>query len=590
MTHNEQKQLPSSVPSTDHNGSSIVSSNDHEGQALHEESNDSPQSVSVSHSQDSSIHEEGSHEVDSDAPIHLPQEILQKFEQYSQHEEKLEHVLQFMQECLSKGGAHHFREFWEARKYALKVFKEALNATSRVHLWAKYSDLCREARRMKETFDEQSAFVAEQIEIAIQAVEDELKALSEKLTAQQPIEEIAQSLTLRHNLDHYNTLQNELNYLNVFATRLSSLKKELIKAEIRLKVKNKLFQHLARVGDVLFPRRKELIGTVSDLFRRDVEAFIQSTFVRDLKTPELFEAREEVKRLQHIAKLLTLNTEVFSTTREELSQCWDTIRDVVKERKKAQAEHKVHMRQHRDELMTEIQKIKESFEKKEVSAIQASKLLKGVSIKMKAVVLHHHDVQILKGEIKAVEQLIHDASEAERFEKREKQNQGEAERLRKIDELRENLHRDLNAITSSENDASFKEKSETLRLKIEETNRLMASMKLSKQDRVEFEKLIDDARHKISLERQEKLIKLASTESNISSTSDVYQMLLKEIEDLEGERAELKSRLESLKRSRGASGNDFSQAMILNESIEEAKTQLEEIESSLQALHDKIGL
>ena len=49
---------------------------------------------------------------------------------------------------------------------------------------------------------------------------------------------------------------------------------------------------------------------------------------------ELFSAREEIQHLQGVAKLLTLSTDAFTTTRLRLSECWDSIKTVLTERKK----------------------------------------------------------------------------------------------------------------------------------------------------------------------------------------------------------------------------------------------------------------
>ena len=44
--------------------------------------------------------------------------------------------------------------------------------------------------------------------------------------------------------------------------------------------------------------------------------------------------REEIKALQGMAKILTLNSSVFSRTRVRLSECWDKIKVLEKEHKR----------------------------------------------------------------------------------------------------------------------------------------------------------------------------------------------------------------------------------------------------------------
>ncbi len=526
--------------------------------------------------------EEGDHHHAGSASadeIHLAPEILQSFYHEPTPEAQLEKVLEFMQISLNQGGAHHFRDFWEARKCALVIFKETIHASARVHLWAKYTDLCREARRLKETFDEQSAFLAEQIEIAIQAVEDELKFLPEKLLQAQEIEEFSQAYAIRENVHEYSQIQGELNYLNAFATRLTSLKKELVKAEIRLKVKNKLFQHLAHVGDILFPRRKELIHLVSEMFKRDVENFIQNAFMSDVKTPELFEIREEVKRLQHIAKILTLNTEVFSLTREELSQCWDTIRDVVKERKKAHNEHRHLMRQHRDEILEEIHTLKSAFHAKEIDPLQASKLLKGVQVKMRAITLAHNDVQFLKGEMRSFDNEVRSALDREKEERHERLVQADQEKNRKIDQIRDGIVETIEKYQLSSKEISILSENEILECQaaLESYEQQVDGLKRSKTETSSLFSLLSQAKQSLSRVAHRKRLQQA-----FSGSGKDYNTALQALAE---ERAGIKAELDRLRKTRGLSGNDITQAMLLNEQIEELKNRLDEVDQSIQDIH-----
>ena len=60
----------------------------------------------------------------------------------------------------------HFKDFWEARRLCLPLFKENMNPKSRSLLWAEYIEISAEARKLKEILDEQSPFAVEQIELA----------------------------------------------------------------------------------------------------------------------------------------------------------------------------------------------------------------------------------------------------------------------------------------------------------------------------------------------------------------------------------------------------------------------------------------
>ena len=291
----------------------------------------------------------------------LPQEFLQKIEFLGSTEEKLEYALFFMQKALQEGGGHKFREFWAARKICTDLFTQSIHPLMRTRLWAQYTDLCREARVLKNIFDEQSSFLAEQIEKAIEVVESELPVFHEKGTHLPPVPEFAASFATQKHVGKYESLYHELKYLNSFASRIGSLRKELLKTEMRMKQKHRLLDRLAKLGDSVYPKRKQAISEVSALFLADIEAFLQEYALEGLKTTALFDAREEIKKLQEVAKMLTLGTDAFSKVRESLSQFWDRIKDILKERKKVETERRELSKTHREELLQEPAKKDESF-------------------------------------------------------------------------------------------------------------------------------------------------------------------------------------------------------------------------------------
>ncbi|MCE5293010.1 MAG: hypothetical protein LLF94_00165, partial [Chlamydiales bacterium] len=195
--------------------------------------------------------------IDPPAPDDHPAQTpvsLADFEQFIQAlratnepERKLDIAIQFMEERLAQTGVPHFKEFWDARRICLDLFKENINPTSLVHLLARYSELCRQARKLKEIFDEQSAFAAEQIEIAVAAIEAEIQRLQEILDDLPQVEFAIECYALRDHYTDYSDMQRELNLLNTYATKTSGLRKELIKTEMRIRQKNKFFERLSKL-------------------------------------------------------------------------------------------------------------------------------------------------------------------------------------------------------------------------------------------------------------------------------------------------------------------------------------------------------
>ena len=142
------------------------------------------------------------------------------------------------------------------------------------------------------------------------------------------------------------------------STEIDFITKEVLKTEMRIRTKNKLFEKLSICGDRIFPGRKELIKQISNEFLGDIENFIQNYFQKEEpQGPPLYALREEIKALQAFAKSLTLNTHSFSETRMKLSECWDKLKDRERERKKEMAVKKQAFRQNYDAALEKIKTI-----------------------------------------------------------------------------------------------------------------------------------------------------------------------------------------------------------------------------------------
>src|SRR3990167_6563154 len=98
------------------------------------------------------------------------------FSEMKDPEEKIRKAIEFMRSRLSLSASPGFRDFWEVRKVCLPLFKENIFPRSRAELWQQYIDLSEEARRLKEILDEQSAFAYEQIDLAVQALVQDLSS------------------------------------------------------------------------------------------------------------------------------------------------------------------------------------------------------------------------------------------------------------------------------------------------------------------------------------------------------------------------------------------------------------------------------
>lgn len=505
-------------------------------------------------------HGEAAHEGEGEKHAStLPPEFLAKIEPLGTPEEKLDCTLALMQEILEGGGTHQFRQFWEARRLCLELFQPPIHPTSRVRLWMRYSELCREARRLKELFEEQSSFVTEQVEMAIDAVEDEFSSLEVKLTAMPEIEALRACKSIAGHIDQYQALQHELNYLNSFASRITSLRKEVLKTDIRYKQKARLLQRLRVLGDWVYPRRKQAIHDVSELFLADVASFIQKTFVGELKTHELVAAREEIKTLQTIGKLLTLSTDAFTRTRLQLSESWDSIKTVLKEKKKAQSEQRQAFRFHRETIEGEIERVRAAIEGGTLKVSDGQKELRTIDTHMRSLSLGHQDVRTLREKLGEIETLIEQKGGADKKPARQEWQEQKA----KAHEL------------CVRAEAIIDKSSEVFEVEEAFDNLLHASNKqsLSKSDRLEFDRLCSKIRGKIETLRAERLSSLAGDEEREEERAALDDM-----------RSSIKEQLEVWRKASGGFGCDFSEALRYQELAEEEKARLERIQAMIAEL------
>ncbi|MCE2983503.1 MAG: hypothetical protein LW832_08050, partial [Parachlamydia sp.] len=312
-------------------------------------------------------------------------EFHKAFQEQTNSDQKLQLAIDFMEQSLAQGSTPHFRSFWEARRLALSLFKEAISPPVRAQAWNKYSDLSKEARRLKELLDEQSAFAVEQIEIAIKALENDITQFEEQAEKTSLPADIPFPHALKKSLVEYQDLQKKLNVLNVQASRINGLRKELIKTDMRVRQKNKFFQRLSTAGDAVFPQRKELIKQISQLFIEDVNQFVLDYFEESSSQESLYILREEIKALQGLAKVLTLNTQAFTQTRARLSECWDKLKHLEKERKKEWAHKKVIYKENTDQIQNLIVESKKFVESEEYSFEEANKRLHEISSMMREI-------------------------------------------------------------------------------------------------------------------------------------------------------------------------------------------------------------
>jgi len=519
---------------------------------------------------------------DSHPSTKLPKpsrEIHPKMEQLQQEltshpdvESKIHHVNVFMEKALAQEGSPDFRAFWDARSMGLELFKESVAPAVRSILWDKFTALSLEARRLKEILDEQSSFAVEQIEMAISSLETEIVKMPGLLNHSHEFL-LPEILALRLHLETYENAQWELNLLNAYASRINAFRKELIKTEMRIRYKNKFFQRLSTAGDHVFPRRKELIKTVSELFSVDIEKFYQAHFAKeDLDQPP-FALRDQIKTLQNVAKALTLNAESFNTTRLLLSKCWDQLKACDMKRKAAFAEQRERYKVNAEPIRLKIGAFSEQFAQG-MNLQEAHRQLDTLMAEMRATELGREEIQFLRDELNQVREQVQVKARAHEEERK------------KIDEERENLKQaavqDLRHQIEDLVGRSSILSADDLMVERDALLNSIAAAPLQKGEKLELEKSLRPLRDAIAEKKEEALLALPADDREA----------LEQLQQLHKQRVERRQQVrltyDQLRKQASQSGLDITEAISLNRQVKEEKERLDKAIEQVRDIEAKI--
>lgn len=482
------------------------------------------------------------------------------FDQEKVIEAKIEKALEFMREVLSDLGKGTLKDLWDAKKLIGPLFKEKINPIKRNHLWSQYIELGDEARKVKEIKDEQAAFSIEQVEIAISALEEELTKFDALVEGIPHFDFPKRLKKLSLSEREYHKAQRELQLLKTLVSRLDGLRKEILSIDMRISHKNKILKRLSKLGDAIFPKRKELIKQVSENFIKDVETFAASRFPEggESKTP-YYAIRDEIKGLQSLAKHLTLNTQSFTKTRKILGECWEKIKEKEKEHRETLGERLEEKKVNYEALLLKVEAF-EVFCAKEENRVR-SKVLEASSAlqdEMKGVFLSRDHVKELKERIQKVRAGALDHIDAKVKERKEAA-------FKEIEDLKEKLK----TLLHDEAKTSL----EDLEKGVEEVQEAYEKLNLSQMDSHLFERQLADLKSFI----------FSKKEGVISS---------EELESLYEERAAhleiIKGQMEEYRKEMGSSNLDFEKAITYRELYDSAKIHYDTEMEALENLEEKL--
>lgn len=224
----------------------------------------------------------------------------------SHSEGRIEVALEFMRTLLSGSENIRMQEFWEVKNRCGDEFKQSMNPIQRRALWTSYIELTDEAKQLKLMLDDEANFAIEQIDLALEAIEKDLKEsnvypLELVFPLEFPFEETCRNL------------QSEISLLHILGCRLNALRLESIETEMRFKHRNRLLKRISALGDIVFPRKKELIKELSEVFLKAIEGFIsQDSF-----------SKNDIVLCQTLQKELTINPSTFKRVRQLLTEAWN---------------------------------------------------------------------------------------------------------------------------------------------------------------------------------------------------------------------------------------------------------------------------
>lgn len=504
----------------------------------------------------------------------LLKEFLEKLGTFATPEEKITYGLQFMRGSISQEGSPRFREFWEARKFVLPFFKENLNAAIRSTLWNEYVELTVEARRLKEILEEQSAFAMEQIDLAIKSLEEEMANFAALLAQSNEINFPEGVESTRQKKHLYNQIQKELNLLNTLASRLNALRKEVIKTDMRIRFKTKFFKRLSDLGDKIFPKRKELIESISSEFEKDVDSFVANHFKEEgVVGAPYYALREEIKSLQGMAKLLTLSSHVFTRTRLKLSECWDKVKVLEKEHKKEAFERKQASSEQRLPIQAKIDALKEKAV--EMNLRDLDKEIDEIHTEMRAVSLHREDVRSMRDELAQLRLPLIRAQE----QKAKELEEIEKEKIRQKKE-RVTLFKDKISRMAKEGDRMDLE---SLQTAYQEMQAEMAQLEISKMEKQQIDRNLRHLKDTIADKKEHSLLNLSEDDKkNLENLRMVLQQKKQR-------RQEIKEQLEMHRKVLGSSNLDFEKAMHYRELVDQDRERLEKANAGIEEVEQKIA-
>lgn len=487
-------------------------------------------------------------------------------------EERLRKALERMRQALSLEGKPDFRLFWDVRHLCIGFFREGIHPAIRSQLWDELRDITAEARRLKEHLSEQSEFASEQIELAVKGLEEELQQPDKALAQAPQIALPIPSRRLEGRLSFYDALQREVTCLTNWASRVNALRQELIKTEMRVGRKTKLFRRLSTAGDLIFPKRKECIQQLSDAFLSDVESLAQ-VFSKEVWPAPPYVLRDEIRAFQAFAKLLTISSKAFTLSRETLSGCWDKVRARDEEWKKQQAQQVEAFQEILSQFEEQVSSLKARFEEGVLSPDQALSSLDKIDDSLKLAELGSKERKQVRSALSEMRRVVLDRLKVEQ----EAQHRKHKERMRQSAQLADSLQHRMEQLLQNMDQQGTETVEAVQNLVVESSQ-----ADLSEEDRHRVQVQCELLKERLSNLNEDQLLE------SCRGTDHETKILEEILSTRKKRRASVKEKVEQLRREVGGSGLDIETAMASRESLDAQKQRLGEIDQQIDAVQRRL--
>lgn len=468
----------------------------------------------------------------------------------------------FLRSCVESDFARTSKEFWQVKQLCLELFKEPMEKAFRAPLWQEFIELLNQAKFAQDLLLENSAFSLDQFELALKGLQSEVASAEELEKSQwHLIDEVgfdgsdsSMQEFLRALNQEISTSQAHLAHYNNLAVRYRSLKEEIVEASLRAKDRRQLFDKLKAIRVLLFPRRKELIKRVSNLYLEEVYRFVESSKAQlalPKMTRPIYAVRAELKALQKLAQGLTLLPEAFKKARAQLSTLWEEL-------SKLDTKRKARFLEKKEELLANAQALEEKISHIEKSA--KGKSLEEIKQLIRDGKKHIRSQPLLKEDSAAFEKRLFNLQVPFIEEEERQKRQRDEARLIKDQQKQSALEK----VESSIEEALSKGES----IDLEGYQRELRAHELSRKERLHFESLFERVQRKL----QEQ--KLKSLDGDTKAQIALFNDRKKALQD----------KLDELKKEKGTKSLDFERALFIEEAISSCKDELHQISEKLDRL------